>query len=313
MESGSAAMPDSNEQLPPYLARHMKLGFDDSDVSALIDAITSSQSVDDGDPSLPHIPAEILLHILLAIPPSHILPFRLVCRAFRDIVDTYVFYSYITRTTLRFVLADTQIPPWPYLRRSKAVFGRIVPEMTATGQTDKNRGPAKWDGEMAEFDINYSVQERYPSDPNLRALRDRFAQDRDLPRSTESVDWVQRTLEGLESTSTGVVFTALDNIVNDRPLLNARFDFVAGRITFNWRTMLWGLLREENALRLLMESKVRKIFFYAEPCSLNFSRSMVHLGIHILKTVCDTIASRGGGSCLDNLVPPTVQWNGSST
>jgi hypothetical protein len=40
-------------QLPPYLSRHINLGFDLDDVAALI------SSIDTSHPTLPHLPAEV--------------------------------------------------------------------------------------------------------------------------------------------------------------------------------------------------------------------------------------------------------------
>jgi hypothetical protein len=51
-------------------------------------------------PSHPHLSTEIFFHILSLVPIDHILPFRTLCRAVRDEMNTRVLYSYIRRTKL---------------------------------------------------------------------------------------------------------------------------------------------------------------------------------------------------------------------
>ena len=93
----------SDNALPSYLRRHIQLGFTQDDVAALISSIDSSQappSSSNGNPTLAHLPAELLLQILEHVPVDHILDWRLVCRGFRDALDGRVLYHCLQRTRL---------------------------------------------------------------------------------------------------------------------------------------------------------------------------------------------------------------------
>ncbi|CAN9245741.1 unnamed protein product [Alternaria alternata] len=93
----------SDDALPSYLGRHIQLGFTQDDVAALISSIDSSQAPpcsSNGNPTLAHLPAELLLQILEHVPVDHILDWRLVCRGFRDALDGRVLYHCLQRTQL---------------------------------------------------------------------------------------------------------------------------------------------------------------------------------------------------------------------
>ncbi|KAF2260373.1 hypothetical protein CC78DRAFT_28721 [Lojkania enalia] len=89
---------NDNAPLPAYLARHINLDFDSDDIAAFITSIESSQR--SSPATLPQLPAEILILILENVPVDFILEFRLVCRGFRDVIDTKVFFSYLPRIEL---------------------------------------------------------------------------------------------------------------------------------------------------------------------------------------------------------------------
>lgn len=92
---------DDHAPLPPYLARHMNLGFDSDDVNALITSIDSSQKSLPRSWSAPvSLPAEILLEILEHVPVDYILDWRLVCRGFRTAIDGRIMYQYLQRAEL---------------------------------------------------------------------------------------------------------------------------------------------------------------------------------------------------------------------
>jgi hypothetical protein len=81
-----------------YISRHLRLGFDSNDVAALINSIDSSQ--DSGPSLLPHLPAEILFHILEFVAIDYVLTWRLVCRGFRDAIDGPVMYAHLQQAEL---------------------------------------------------------------------------------------------------------------------------------------------------------------------------------------------------------------------
>lgn len=234
--------------LPSYLSRHVNLGFNEDDISALLDsieAIGSSQISDDDDECtpLPHIPAELILQILLEVPPTHILPLRLVSRSFRNIIDTYVFYSYLLRMRLQFV-CNGNGEVIGFVKSShnvEAVFHSMILEPVPPENTEEDRGPAKWDGTFVKFWLD-------PKDNREEQVRNDLRQ----------MDWVHTLFnEQPGATPIGAVFTRLDSIVLDVYLPDVTFDMVNYAIIFNWRKMLFGLLKEERAIRLLLEHTVR--------------------------------------------------------
>jgi hypothetical protein len=102
MTSFTAAKSSSNgvtsSPLPRWLAKHVNVGFDSDDVTALIDSIDSSQ-ISQTSP-IAQLPAELLLLVLEHVPVDYILDWRLVCRGFRDAIDGRVMYHHLQRTQL---------------------------------------------------------------------------------------------------------------------------------------------------------------------------------------------------------------------
>lgn len=84
--------------LPPYLARHIGLGFEAEDVVALVESIDASQKSHEYTP--PHLPLEIILMILERVPVDYVLSWRLVSRFFREYVDGPLLYQYVQRAVL---------------------------------------------------------------------------------------------------------------------------------------------------------------------------------------------------------------------
>ena len=94
----SIESPSHTSQLPSYLSHHFNLGFDTDDVTALLNSIDSSQKPKSA--SVPHLPAELLLHILEYVPVDYVLDWRLVCRGFRDAIDGRILFYHLHRTKL---------------------------------------------------------------------------------------------------------------------------------------------------------------------------------------------------------------------
>jgi hypothetical protein len=86
-----------SSQLPSWLAKYANVGFDTDDVAALLSSIESSQNP---HPPLAQLPAELLLHVLEYVPVDHALDWRLVCRGFRDAIDTRILFHHLKRTRL---------------------------------------------------------------------------------------------------------------------------------------------------------------------------------------------------------------------
>ena len=241
----------SSNGLPSYLSRYINIGWDDDDVSALLDSIASSQAKQarsqlqhNSAPGLPYLPPEILLQILLAVPPAYILPFRLVSRAFRELVETYVFYSYIVRTRLfiKWTTKQLEMMEAPNEPDPTAVFHGLVtdatPEMERVGPTHRERGPAKWDGRLARFKVD-----------DVNSCPGLF-------KKIESYDERESVLRGL-------LYIGLDEIVNDTDLPGVQADVDSLTIIFDWRGMLWSLLKEEHAIRQKLEETVDSEYRYS--------------------------------------------------
>ena len=93
---------DTHVPLPPYLARHAKLGFNSDDVDALIRSIDSSQTVPPtATATAPaQLPAEIILEIVEHVPIDYILDWRLVARGIRDAIDGRILHHHLQRAEL---------------------------------------------------------------------------------------------------------------------------------------------------------------------------------------------------------------------
>jgi hypothetical protein len=148
----------ATSQLPPWLARHVKLGFDADDVAALISSIDSSQNPPS---SLVNLPAELLLHVLEYVPVDHVLDWRFVCRGFRDAIDGRILYHHLQRTQLVGCLGQRHM--WPMQTLTDKQYNQVrfvsahflkVEHVEGTAGNRSNTGPI-WCNTYAIFKIDH--------------------------------------------------------------------------------------------------------------------------------------------------------------
>ncbi|KAL5119942.1 hypothetical protein ACEQ8H_002040 [Pleosporales sp. CAS-2024a] len=268
-------------QLPSWLAKHVKLDFDDDDVTALIDSIESSQTPPSSGTLLP---AELVLQIIEHVPIDHLVDWRLVCRGFRDAIDGRTLYHHLQRTQLvGFVGSHTH---WPLRSLSEeqydgmqflnARFSHVEDDAEDEAYaiaSERQRRPlwlrkyAVFQIDMSEFLVKYDGdggQTRYDS-------------------SIEYADTIwDKTVERLELVGAGEGFGTLRWCIQlDRAVLDLDLPLEAGRQSFRvsvdigratievaWREMLFRFLKSEAALRRMLEQRKASQFTFslAEDC-----------------------------------------------
>jgi hypothetical protein len=243
--------------LPPYLARHVDLGFDSDDVSTLIDAIESSQTstIDDNSP---HLPAEIVLQILEYIPIDHVLSFRAVCRAFRNCIDTRVLYSYLPRTEL---LGFVRELPSHLIEHDRERLRWICATFSHLEDADgpmKYHG-AKWAGTHAVFRLDDAWYDTFcllnlTSNPHLQAnqIIAELALERTPPTYT-ALGWLVKLDRGVLEVDLGKT---------DIQDLGMWVDFTSRTVKVKWKTMLTNFLKSETCLKSTVEDKTFSDFSF---------------------------------------------------
>ncbi|KAF2190154.1 hypothetical protein K469DRAFT_560691 [Zopfia rhizophila CBS 207.26] len=252
---------DNETPRPKTLARHFDLGFDANDILALLSAIEASQAC--SSPQLSHIPAEVLLNILDYIPVAYILPFRLVCRGFRDAIDTRVLYSYLPRTRLIGYVGPKYKHPLSQLSpREYQAFHLVSADFERLSYDGIQKG-AKWDATYAFFRIEERWFELLEELGGLRVGTSKWDGQLcrlDLDEAPEhygTLRWAVR----------------LDQAVNDAafpnlPSASFEIDFGNGMIRVLWKRMLLRFLTEEYAIRMKLEEKQHSqyTFSHHEDC-----------------------------------------------
>jgi hypothetical protein len=246
----------------------MAVGFDADDVSTLISAIDSSQASQAS--SLPHLPAELLLHILEYVPVDYILDWRQVCRGFRDAIDGRILYHHVQRTQLiGFMDADggyyiehSTDEDYERLRLVRAKFARMADGSHGTPGT--TRADPIWGFKHALFVIDESWQQTF------RRLSGTSGKD---GNTIEVVDtrW-QEIISKLECRAEEGFGTQRWCIKLDHAVLDLDFPLTAARKTFDvtvdlsdgtvkvaWKDMLFRFLKTERKLRRTMEEVTRSL------------------------------------------------------
>ncbi|KAF2251881.1 hypothetical protein BU26DRAFT_602374 [Trematosphaeria pertusa] len=261
--------PDPNHvSLPSYIRRHVNLGFNSNDVAALISAIDSSQKPQ--LPTLPHLPAEILLHILEHVPIDHILTWRLVCRGFRDAIDGPVMYECLKRAELIGYLGPRAGHPldlvmeadYERIKLVRASFERLEDCTTTEGIAVQGR--AKWSATHAIFQLE---DEWWESFSLIRAKYDRNGSWKHLLEALELLS---------EEDSYGTLrwCMRLDKAVLDLELpVEAlkgylQVDLQNKKVLVEWKDLLFRFIKTETLLRTMMEEKRDSAFTfsYEEDC-----------------------------------------------
>ncbi|KAF2731148.1 hypothetical protein EJ04DRAFT_567147 [Polyplosphaeria fusca] len=237
--------------LPRYQSRHTSLPYDPSDITALLASIASSQTPP-STPRLPFLPAELLMHILEHVPADHILPFRLVCRAFCDVVDTAVMYSYLQRIELVGWVGPVLFAPGRVVdvndlqyRFVRAGFGGLLGRGGEEGRWAVFRMDDRW------FDLSKKragESDAFFGDPLFERVR-RHLQ----PKEGEGV--VREREFGVLRwcVKVGVVVMDVDAYgLQEKVEEYFRVSFRDRTITVDWRELLRRLLKTEHTVRQTM-------------------------------------------------------------
>ncbi|EUC47298.1 hypothetical protein COCMIDRAFT_90542 [Bipolaris oryzae ATCC 44560] len=293
----------SIDSLPLYLRRHVNLGFDNDDVTALLSSIDSSQARNASSqrttttsttatspaiPALAQLPAELLLQIVEHVPVDYLLDWRLVCRGFRDAIDGQVLYHCLRRTRLLGYMGSRHsraMEPldddedYAAIHLLEARFERIE-----TGASDDHQAAGKpiWSGSHAVFRVD---DEWYRQFHRVGGAQDRQGDTID----DADARW-SRTLDRLELRRPEEGFGTLRWCIRlDHAVLDLDFPAEADRLHFDvrvdlatrcvrvaWKDMLVRFLKTERALRLMLDEKrthTRFTFNHVEDCLRSLRRT----------------------------------------
>lgn len=278
----------SPSPLPAYLTRHAPRGFDDDDVTALLDAIESSQVAQSRMPL--QLPAELLLLILEFVPIDYILQWRGVCRAFRKAIDGRILYAHLQRTELIGVLGTQDAYPmdglsdeqFDEIHQLRAHFVHIESASTPT------QPKPIWLGTHAVFSIDEAWYKAFRLIGGAEARRGDTVEDADTR-------WLN-ILDKLELRRPEEGYGSLRWCVKlDHAVLDLDFPLEAGRNAFDvdvhlhkryiriaWKDMLVRFLKTEMQLRRTMEQKRTSpfTFSHAEDCIRAIRRARLRLSLN---------------------------------
>jgi len=269
LASGGSLDTAAASQLPSWLSRHFNLGFNDDDISALIDSIDSSQNPPS---SIPNLPAELLLHVLEYVPVDYILDWRLVCRGFRDAIDGRTLYHHLRRTQLiGFVGPRTH---WPLRNLTVEQYDRMqfldakfdhVKDSPGSTYTQQESRPI-WSTTHAVFKIDMS---EFVADSSTGVAGSRY------DSTIEYADTIWRNaVSRLELTGVEEGFGTLRWCIKlDRAVIDLDLPLEAGRHSFHvavdmnkctvtvaWKDMIFRFLKTEAALRRMLDQVNRPSF-----------------------------------------------------
>ncbi|KAH3974449.1 hypothetical protein HBI49_077880 [Parastagonospora nodorum] len=288
--SGGSLNTTAASQLPSWLSRHFNLGFNDDDVSALIDSIDASQNP---PASVANLPAELLLHVLEYVPVDYILDWRLVCRGFRDAIDGRTLYHHLRRTQLiGFVGPRTH---WPLRNLTDEQYDRMqflhatfdhVEDSSSSAYAKRESRPI-WGSTHAVFNIDMS---------EFVAGSDTEGAGSKYDSTIEYADTIWRNAASrLELTGAEEGFGTLRWCIKvDRTVIDLDLPLEAGRHSFEvtvdmnkgtvkvaWKDMLFRFLKTEAALRRMLDQRRsgRFTFNHAEDCLREVRRQRLHASL----------------------------------
>jgi len=269
----------STPSLPKWLAKHVKVEYSADDISALIDSIDSSQLSQSETPTLPQLPAEILLLVLESVPIDHILDWRAVCRGFRDAIDGRVLFHHLQRTQLVGLMDtdtyDRRTALSPEQTDQLCFVNCKLQDVTNISRTAQRwRSKPIWDGTHAVFRLEDSWYKAfrdsigvYPcDDTGLNDLHDKWFEhvDRLQLAGPESDFGALRWCIRLDHAVLDLAFPIQNECGATKFGLRVRLD--RRTIEVRWKDMLFGFLKSEAMLRRKLEN-VRLICIRTMPRS----------------------------------------------
>ena len=276
--------PLQGSQFPSYLSRHISVGFDSDDVAALLQSIDSSQRPPPSV-SAPHLPAELLLHILEYVPVDYILDWRLVCHGFREAIDGRIMLHHLHRTKLIGYMGSRYSQPLQALgeRQYNSIHLIYAPfhhiESPIELEPGAHRSGPVWNAPHAVFMIEEKWFRSFRQAGGAAANGGHTVDDAD-PRWLHTLNklQLQRPEEGFGTLRWCI---QLDHAVLDadfpleigRPNFGMEVDIHEGTIRVAWKNMLLRFLKTETALRrLTQEVGVGHIKFEAAANSYHRSK-----------------------------------------
>ncbi|OSS44617.1 hypothetical protein B5807_10706 [Epicoccum nigrum] len=273
--------------LPPWLANHLNIEWNQDDVDALLTSIDASQ--DATAPTSHSLPAELLLLIIEYIPVGYLLDIRLVCRGFRDAIDGRILYHHLQRTrlvgylgsrnnTTMGTMSDEAYEDLHLLYADfKCLEDEGSDEASETRQTVRR---ALWSNTYAKFTSGLQWKEAH----QLHASRE------EIPSSLNLLSSLQLS-RNHQAYGTLTWAIQLDSCVLDLdlPLAVGRQNFGISidpdwnMLRVEWKPMLFCFLKTERALRLLMEEKREEAFTFShtEDCLRAIRRQRLHAALNL--------------------------------
>lgn len=285
--SSSTTGATKDTQLPPWLARYTRLGFDAEDVSALIDSIDSSQ-----DASAPsHLPSELLLQILEFVPVDYLLDWRLVCRGFKDAIDGRVLYHHLRRAEVIGYMGPRHSRPMELLEDEQ--YDKIHLLHARFDYMDEPRGGAKAKGQIwTRSHAVFRIDEAWFT--AFREIGGAAARDGHTVEDADTI-WLP-ALDRLELRRMEEGFGSLRWCLRlDHAVLDLDFPLERGRGAFDvhvdlhkqtvwigWRAMMLRFLKTERVLRLKMEETEGSTytFSHSEDCLRYIRRQRLHSALN---------------------------------
>jgi hypothetical protein len=278
-----------NTELPPWLANHLNIEWNEDDVDALLTSIDASQDVT--APASHALPAELLLLIIEYIPVGYLLDFRLVCRGFRDAIDGRVLYHHLRRTRLvgylgsqnDFLMEGMSDEAYEDLHLLHADFSCFEDEGPEK-ETDQGSGTrqtgrrALWSNTYARFTFDLRWDEAHQLHASCEEIPSSLSLLRNLQHSRN--DQAYGTLTWAIQLDSCVLDLDLPLAVG-RENFGICIDPDSYIVRVEWKPMLFRFLKTERALRLLMEEKREGAFTFShtEDCLRAIRRKRLHAAL----------------------------------
>ncbi|KAH6642268.1 hypothetical protein C7974DRAFT_303418 [Boeremia exigua] len=277
-------------KIPAWLASHLNIEWSSQDVDALLDSIDASQCPQSSE--MPHLPAELLVLILEFVPVAYVLDWRLVCRGFRDAIDGPILFHYLQRTQLvgylgpleSIINEDLEDEEYEELHLVRADFDSLRDGVPLPNAPSEKRVGPPWSQSHAAFKMDKQWRDRHQWWNDFHS---------DLPSAN-------RLLSQLEPQRPSQGFGALIWMIQlDTAVLDLEIPLEPGRRTFDvtvdlnplatsvavyveWKPMLRRFLKQERALRRLMEEtgEDKVTFGHAEDCLRAVRRQRLHASLN---------------------------------